>query len=106
MFKYIATFILAVSAMSANAGGHGHFHKYHSGFGWGWVAPTIIGGVVGYEIAKSQQPTIVQPTVVQPPVVVQTQVMNDPNLVIVNGVLYRKVTMLVNGVYQDVLVKP
>ena len=47
---------------------HGHWHR--SGGGWVWVVPTIVGGVIGYEIAKSQQPVIVQQPVVIPP---QTQ---------------------------------
>lgn len=40
---------------------HGHHHRHwHHNHGWVWVAPTIIGGVIGYEIARNQQPVIVQ----------------------------------------------
>lgn len=52
---------------------HHHHHQmqrhWHSNHGWVWIAPTIIGGVVGYEIARNQQPIIVQQ---QQPVVLQT----------------------------------
>lgn len=45
---------------------HGHHGGYRGpGVGW-WVAP-VITGVIGYEIARSQQPVIVQ----QQPVIVQ-----------------------------------
>lgn len=46
---------------------HGYWQRGGDG-GWAWMAPTIIGGVIGYEIARNQQPIIVQQ---QPPVIVQ-----------------------------------
>jgi hypothetical protein len=46
--------------------GHGHWQRGHNG--WVWVAPTIIGGIIGYEIARNQPPVVVQQ-----PVVVQNQ---------------------------------
>lgn len=73
-----------------------HHNHRHGGWGYGWVAPTIIGGVIGYEIARSQQPVIVQP-----PVVMQS----PQDIVYLNGVAYRKQLMMVNGMYQEVLVK-
>ena len=54
---------------------HGHYEYRGHGYGnngWVWVVPTIIGGVIGYEIAKSQpttQTVIIQqqnPTVCSP----------------------------------------
>ena len=102
MRKVILSVTLALAGMSANAQWHHHQHYYHGGGGIGWAFPALVGGVVGYEIAKQPAPVVVQ----QPPVVVQPQVITDPNLVIVNGVLYRKVMMQVNGTYQEVLVKP
>lgn len=52
-----------------------HHRHYPGGIGWSWVAPTIVGGVVGYEIARNQQPVIVQqqPVIVQQPSVVTYQ---------------------------------
>jgi hypothetical protein len=49
----------------AQYGHHGHWHR--GGNGWMWIAPTVIGGVIGYEIARNQPPVIVQ----QPPVIIQ-----------------------------------
>ena len=103
MRKVILSVTLALAAMSANAQWHhGGGYYRHGGPGIGWAFPALVGGVIGYEIAKQPAPVVVQ----QPPVVVQPQVMTDPNLVIVNGVLYRKVMMQVNGTYQEVLVRP
>jgi hypothetical protein len=79
MKKLLAITLLTLAAMPAMA----QYHHYHHGYwnrgpggGWVWVAPTIIGGVIGYEIARNQPPVVVQqpPIVVQnPPVVVQNQ---------------------------------
>ena len=75
MKKVLAVLLLATGSI-AFAGphyGHGHGHWRHGGGNnWVWVAPTLIGGIIGYEIAKNQPPVVVQqPVVVQPPVVVQ-----------------------------------
>ena len=53
---------------------HGHHHGYwrqHNGNSWNWVAPVIVGGVIGYEMARPPQPVIVQQA--PPPVVYQQQ---------------------------------
>jgi len=101
MFKYIAPLILAVSSVTASAQWHHHYSPCcYRGPGIGWVAPAVIGGVIGYEVARSQ------PIIAQPTVTVQPVVLTDPNIVIVDGVIYRKVMMQVNGAYQEVLVKP
>jgi hypothetical protein len=72
MKQILAILLLAASA-SAMAQHHGyHHHGYwrpHNS-GWVWVAPTIIGGVIGYEIARNQPPVVVQqpaPVVIQQP---------------------------------------
>ena len=106
MKKLIAvlTLVLATSAYADHPYRHGY---YHSGSG-GWVAPLIIGGAMGYMIARPpvvvQQPPVVvanPPVVVQqPPVMVQS---ND--VVYIDGIAYRKQVMLMNGVYQEVLVR-
>lgn len=76
MKKVVAGLLLVASA-SAFAGGHGH-HGYwrHEGGGWGWVAPAVIGGAIGYSIARP--PVYVQPQpapviIQQQPVIVQSQ---------------------------------
>ena len=67
--KKILALVLALASVSAMAQPgfrHHHHHGYYPGPNYGWVAPTIIGGVIGYEIARNQQPVIVQqPVVVQ-----------------------------------------
>ena len=69
MKRLIALFFLTVSvSVMAQPGFRYHYHHgYYPGPNYGWVAPTIIGGVIGYEIARSQSPVIVQqPVIVQP----------------------------------------
>jgi hypothetical protein len=68
MKQLIALVLLAgsVSAMAQPGFRHHHHHGYYSGHNYNWIAPTIIGGVIGYEIARNQSPVIVQqPVVVQ-----------------------------------------
>ena len=67
MKKLLALLLLTASVSAMAQHGYGFRpHGYYGG-GWGWVAPTVIGGVVGYEIARSQQPVVIQ----QQPIVVQ-----------------------------------
>ena len=68
---------LLLITLSATAMAQHHHHHRHGGWGYnGWIAPVIVSGVIGYEIARRQQPVIVQqPVVVQPaPYYGQTQV--------------------------------
>jgi hypothetical protein len=70
MKKVLATLLLVcatVPAFAQHYHGHGHW-QYRSGPNpWVWVAPTVIGGVIGYEIARNQPPVVVQqPVIVQP----------------------------------------
>ena len=75
--------------------GHGHGYGWHRSYnpGW-WVAPALISGAVVYA-ATRPDPVIVQ----QPTLVLQ------PNQVIIDGVLYTKQIMIVNGIQQEVLVR-
>jgi len=75
---------------------HRHYHGHHHGHNtWGWVAPALIGGAAVYAITRP--PVVVQ----QPPVVVQ----QSSDIVYIDGVAYRKQLMLVNGSYQEVLIR-
>jgi hypothetical protein len=68
MKKLLALILLTVSTSIMAQHGFRHHHGYHSGPNYNWVAPTIIGGFIGYEIARNQQPIIVQqPVIVQQP---------------------------------------
>jgi hypothetical protein len=72
MKKLIALVLLAgsVSAMAQ----YPHHNHRHGGWGYnGWIAPVIVSGVVGYEIARHQTPPVIiqQPVIVQPAPVTQ-----------------------------------
>lgn len=56
---------------------HGYW-KYDSGRQWQWVAPVIIGGVIGYEIAKTNPP---QTVIIQQPPPTALPPMNTPDMV-------------------------
>lgn len=95
MKKLIALLLVTLSATAMAQHRHGGHHHGHGGHGWGWVAPALIGGAVVY--AATRPPVIVQ----QPPVVVQ----QPTDVVYIDGVAYRKQIMLVNGYYQEVLIR-
>jgi len=71
MKKLLAVFILCAGMGScvtqAHAQWHHHGGYYRGGYGT-WVAPLVIGGVIGYEINRANQPVVVQqPQVVYTP---------------------------------------
>ena len=71
MKKVLAVILLTISASAMAHGPHGHW-RHGGGGNWNWVAPVLIGGVIGYEIARPpapQQPVVIQ----QQPVIVQGQ---------------------------------
>ena len=59
---------LILITLSTTAMAQHHHHHRHNGWGYnGWIAPVIVSGVIGYEIARRQPSVIVQqPVVVQP----------------------------------------
>ena len=68
MKKIIALVLVTLSAtaMAQHGFRHHHHHGYYPGPNYGWVAPTIIGGMIGYEIARNYPPVVVQqPVIVQ-----------------------------------------
>jgi len=47
-----------------------HYHHTHGGNGFGgFIGPALIGGIIGYEIGRPAQPTVIYPA--PPPVVYQ-----------------------------------
>jgi len=65
----ILLFALSVPAFAQHHHRHNHHFRHHSWHpNYGWVIPTIIGGVITYEIVKNQNPP---PVVVQQPVIIQ-----------------------------------
>ena len=72
--KKVLIGLLLLAAASAQAQ-HRSFHYYNHYHSRGpdpfmWVFPTIVGGVVGYEIARQQQQVVIQQST---PIVVQNQ---------------------------------
>ena len=76
MKKVILTLALLASVPAfAQHHHHGHGHWHRGNNGWVWVAPTIIGGIIGYEIARNQPPVVVQqPVIVQNLPTIQQQI--------------------------------
>ena len=99
MKKILIVGLLALSTTAFAHGPHGYWRPHPSG-GWNWVAPAVIGGVIGYEIAR---PPVYNPPVVvqQPPVIIQSQ---SP-VIWIDGVAYTKQIMIINGVQQEVLIR-
>jgi hypothetical protein len=101
MKKVLAGLILAATALGANAQmirGHGWVgpdHYRHHGGGWNWVVPAVVGGAVVYAATRP-------PVVVQQPVIVQQQ---PVDIVYIDGIAYKKQIMLINGQYQEVLMR-
>lgn len=74
MKKVILALALLSSVPAFAQHHHHHGHWQRGGNGWVWVAPTIIGGIIGYEIARNQPPVVVQqPVIVQNLPTVQQQ---------------------------------
>jgi disulfide bond formation protein DsbB len=67
MKKILILSLMLISISASAQHRHGHWH-HGGGNPWFWVAPTVIGGVVGYEIARQQQPVVIQqvPTCASP----------------------------------------
>ena len=94
------TLALATSTVIAQ---HWHnrapvYNHYH-GHSNDWVAPLIIGGIIGAVITRETTPVIVQ----QPTIIVQQPL--PSNTVIIDGQLYVKQIMRVDGIYREVLVR-
>jgi len=93
MKQLIALILVSLSA-GAMAQHRPHHHHGHGGHGWGWVAPALITGAVVYAATR---PAVV----VQQPVVIQ----QPTDVVYIDGIAYRRQMMLVNGYYQEVLIR-
>ena len=69
--------LMVLGLCSINSFAHGpHGYWRHGGDNrWVWMAPFVVGGVIGYEVAQAKPPVVVtqQPPVViqQPPVIIQ-----------------------------------
>jgi hypothetical protein len=104
MKKIILASLLALSLVSA-AEAHGSYRMggwhggYYHGCGGCWVAPAVIGGVIGYELAQPNYYVQPAPVVIeQPPVVIQ----NSP--LAPAGYHWQQMTNPQTGQLQNVLV--
>jgi hypothetical protein len=81
--KRILALVLILISATAIAQPYQPYHHHHGHWqrggvnGWMWVAPTIVGGVIGYELARNQPVVINQ----QPPIYVNGNVINPPVVV-------------------------
>lgn len=105
MKKLLFTLILASLATVSQACCYrGYYH--HGGYygpGVGWVAPALVGGVIGYELARPNTVVVEQPPQVvytQPPVVLQQPSYAPPPV----GYHYQQMVNPQTGQYQLVLV--
>ena len=97
---FILTLMLTVSAEACCYRGGYYHHGYYSN---GWVGPALIGGVIGYELARPNTVVVEQPPQVvytQPPVVLQQPGYAPPPV----GYHYQQMVNPQTGQYQLVLV--
>jgi hypothetical protein len=95
MKNLLAILLMTVSSIAVAGpkhGHHGHHRHWHSNHSW--VVPALIGGAVVYAATRSDPVIIQQPTIVL-----------QPNQVMIDGVVYNKQIMIINGVQTEVLVK-
>jgi hypothetical protein len=77
--KRLLLVLTLLTSTTAFAQHHGHWARHSNG--WGWVAPVVVGGVIGYELAQPRPPVIVTQ---QPPVIIQQTQNCSPWTQIVN----------------------
>lgn len=98
--KKLLAFIFLTASSAALAGPYYHGHRHHGHRHWHsppahhWVVPALIGGAVVYAATRPDPVVVQQPTLVL-----------QPNQIIVDGVVYIKQIMIINGVQQEILVR-
>ncbi|NBO99950.1 MAG: hypothetical protein EBU90_07445 [Proteobacteria bacterium] len=93
MRKLILLSCLLLFSLPVFAGPYGyrhgqHFHRHHGQFHHGWVLPALIGGAVVYAATRPDPVIVLQ-----------------PNQVIIDGVIYTKQIMIINGIQQEILIR-
>lgn len=92
--KYLIVLLLSLGSTATLAQHRHHYHHHHRSHNW--VAPVIIGGVVGYALAQ------------RPPAVIYTQpysAYQNQEIVYIDGIAYRRDRIMVNGYWQEVLIR-
>ena len=111
MKKVLIGLAIAATAFGASAqhtsnsmirghGWQGPQHHHHAR-GNNWIIPALIGGAVVYAATRPEPVIVQQPVIIQQPVIVQ----QPSDIVYINGFAYRKQIMVVDGQYQEVLVR-
>jgi hypothetical protein len=98
MKQLLLVLLMCIGGMAFAHGPGGYrpnYHQYHHHNRADWIVPALIGGAVVYAATR---PVVVQ----QPPVAVTSP---PSDIVYIDGVAYRRQLMLVNGAYQEVLIR-
>jgi hypothetical protein len=102
MKKFIFGLLLTLVSAGVLAQPYGHGPRHNRYYGHShhnnWIAPMMLGGVVTYVLTRPE------PVVVQQPVIVQSVPVNS-GVVYIDGFMYTKQTMIINGIAQEVLVR-
>ncbi len=94
MKNLLVVLLMTVSSIAFAGPHHGH-HGHHRHWNPNsWIIPALIGGAVVYATTRHDPVVIQQPTVVL-----------QPNQVMIDGVIYNKQIMIINGVQTEVLVR-
>lgn len=74
--------------------GYNHWHNTHHGHHRNnWILPALVGGAVVYAATRPA------PIIVQPPIILNS------NEIILDGVVYTRQRMYINGIEQEVLIR-
>lgn len=92
-------FLFLISFAATSYAQHPHRHYYHN-HGNNWVVPVIIGGIVGYVIARENQRVII---IRETQVIPQNSLPN--NAVVIDGQVYIRQMMPIDGIYREVLIR-
>lgn len=102
--KKLLLILLAVTCAAGAQNRHEREEREHREFrnrqSSNWVAPVIVGGAIAYALTR---PRVV--VIDETPIVVDQPIQSQGMLIYVNGVLYRKQLINVNGQWQEVLVR-
>lgn len=96
---FLTALVLTYSSLATANGFHRHHgHRYHH---WhhnhGWVVPALVGGAVAYAVTR--------PYIIEQPVVIQQPQAINQTQVVIDGIVYNKQIILINGVQQEVLIR-
>lgn len=100
MKTFIAALTFSISSLVLAGPHHGHRHHHHRS--WSppahhWVVPALIGGAVVYAATRPDSVLVQQPVIIQQPL--------QSNQVVIDGMIYTRQIMIINGHQQEVLIR-